>query len=141
MTSSSPAPGFAALGLISIALILGGCSAYDAAAHGRATSTSPNETAFTKAHPDTAPWLPVDAASITVVQSTREANTITIGYESATEPEGCETVTRTSAPTMDIDADVDVYAIDSVLRCDRWAVAHDGDRWVAWTPASEATQP
>ena len=40
---------------------------------------------------------------------------MTIRYDSASDPEGCETVPRSSAPTINIDSDIDVYSLDSVL--------------------------
>ena len=39
---------------------------------------------------------------------------------------------------MDVESDIDVYSIDSVLLCDDWAIAHEGNQWLAWTPATEA---
>jgi hypothetical protein len=138
MNTLSPAPGFAALGLVSIMLVLGGCSAYEATVHGRAETAHASATSLASEHPDVASWLPPDATSITVVNSTRAEDTTTISYDSDTAPDGCETVPRTSAPTMAVDADVDVYSTDSVLLCDTWAIAQDAGTWVAWTPATEA---
>lgn len=138
MNTTSPAPGLAALGLVSIVLILGGCTAYDAAAHGSVETNFTNATEFAREHSGIASWLPADAQAITAVDSTRAENTMTVRYDSATEPEGCEAVPRTSSPTMDVESDIDVYSIDSVLLCDDWAIAHEGNQWLAWTPATEA---
>ncbi len=126
------------MALASVVLVLGGCSAFDAAAHGSASASYDTASDFARENSTVASWLPLDAASITLVTSTRAEGTATIRYESTTSPDGCETAARTSAPTMDVETDLDIYGIDSVLVCDEWAVAGDGDEWVAWTPATEA---
>lgn len=138
MTSRASTPGISALGLVSIVLLLAGCSAFDATAHGSAETTYTGASGLAKEHPEVASWLPSDATSITVVDSTRADDTMTVGFDSASAPDGCEAAERQSAPTMSVDTDVDVYAVDSVLVCGDWALARDADHWVAWTPAVEA---
>lgn len=138
MSTQAGIPGLAGLGLVSIVLILAGCAAIDDVAHGSAQTTYPNVADFEKEHAETAGWVPSDARSVTLVSSTRADGVMTLAYESATAPDGCETVARQSSPTMSIDTEVDVYATSSVLLCGQWAVAHDGDQWLAWTPATEA---
>lgn len=138
MNITSPVPGFSALGMVSIVLLLAGCSAYDAAAHGRVQTSFTHETEFAQEHPDSATWLPADATSITVANSTRAEHTMTIRYDSTTTPVGCESAPRESSPTMGVYSGIDVYSIDSVLVCDGWAVAHGDGQWIAWIPATEA---
>lgn len=138
MSKQAGIPGLAGLGLVSIVLILAGCSAIDDVAHGSAQTTYTNAPAFEKDHADTAAWLPADATSVTLVSSTRADGVMTLAYESATAPEGCESVERQSSPTMSVETDVDVYAASSVLLCGQWAVAHEAGQWLAWTPATEA---
>ena len=138
MSKDTGIPGLAGLGLVSIVLILAGCSAIDDLAHGSSRVTSSNATAFAREHAGVADWLPADAMSVALVSSTRADDVMTLTYESETAPEGCETLPRQSAPTMSVDTDIDVYATPSVLVCGSWAVAHDADQWLAWTPATEA---
>lgn len=138
MNKESGIPGLAGLGLVSIVLILAGCSAVDDLAHGSAQTTYTNAAAFSKEHADAASWLPTDAMSITLVSSTRTEGVMTLAYESATAPMGCKSVPRQSSPTMSLDTNIDVYAISSVLLCGEWAVARDASQWLAWIPATEA---
>ena len=138
MSKDTGIPGLAGLGLVSIVLILAGCSAIDDVAHGSSRTTYSNATDFAREHSGVADWLPADARSVALVSSTRTDGVMTLAYESETAPEGCETLPRQSAPTMSIDTEVDVYATPSVLVCESWAVAHDADQWLAWTPATEA---
>jgi hypothetical protein len=130
--------GFAFLGMAAIVLIVSGCAAIDDVAHGKATTTYSSADELVAEHTDTDEWVPADAREIEVVSSTRAADTASILFRSDEGLTGCLETERLSAPTMNIDAGPDVYAIDEILLCDEWAVVEDDGVFYAWTPAIEA---
>ncbi|MDF2916992.1 hypothetical protein ACU6RU_04150 [Microbacterium sp. F1-18] len=133
-------PGAAVLGMAAILLALSGCAAVDSVAYGRAESTYATAKDLAQARGEAPAWLPADARDITRVVSTR-AEAESLLFSSADGLTGCEDVERLSAPTMEIAAGPDVYAIDRVTVCGEWAVAENDGTYYAWTPAEEAEQP
>ncbi|MBM3715093.1 MAG: hypothetical protein FJW64_05040 [Actinobacteria bacterium] len=132
-------PGSAVAGLAAIFLTTAGCALVNDVAYGMKQTTHANPVELAQERGTTLDWMPSDARSISRVASTREDGVESILFTSATAPTGCTETERMSAPTMSIDDAPDVYDIDEVFVCGRWAVAAGpGDAYVAWTPAAEA---
>lgn len=115
---------------------LTGCSAIGDQVHHRLTSH-----ADTRADVASPPeWLPADATDITSVSGTAGKDidsaprTVVFTSAAGVTVDGCTTVPRNSAPTVDVDGAPNAYKAESVLRCGGWSLFSKKDRWVAWTP-------
>lgn len=82
-------------------------------------------------------WMPSDATSIRLVETTREgAEDATVLLDSASDldPAICAPVDRLSAPSLSVEGAPDVYTLASVYACGEWSVAPAADGWYGWTP-------
>lgn len=82
-------------------------------------------------------WMPSDATSIRVVESTRQGATdATVLVDSASDldPALCAPVDRQSAPSLSIAGALDVYAVDTVYACGAWTIVPTPEGWYGWTP-------
>jgi hypothetical protein len=126
-----------AVGALALAAVsLTGCSAISDQAHHRLTSHA--DTRADLASPPE--WMPSDATDITSVSGTagKESDsapqTVVFTSSAGVTSDGCTTVPRSSAPTIDVDGAPDAYKTDSVLRCGSWSLSSKKHRWIAWTP-------
>lgn len=128
-----------ALAVVALALAatsLTGCSVIGDQAHHRSTSHA-DARADLASPPE---WMPSDATDITSVfgtagkESDSPPQTVVFTSSAGVTSDGCTTVPRNSAPTVDVDGAPDAYKADSVLRCGGWSLFSKKHRWVAWTP-------
>ncbi|MBO3664175.1 hypothetical protein [Microbacterium stercoris] len=82
-----------------------------------------------------APWVPADAETIRIRESLGgEPASLALVSASDLDPETCADVERRSAPTLAVEKTPDVYKIDRVFVCGKWAVVPTEDGWYGWTP-------
>jgi len=128
-----------ALAAASIALVaIPACSVVDEIVYQRHSSSFENVSALNDDGHIAFTWMPEDATSIRVLDSTREGVTDTsvVLVDSASEldPMICAAVDRQSGPSLSIDGAPDVYALDTVYACGNWTVAPAPGGWFGWTP-------
>lgn len=81
-----------------------------------------------------APWVPADAADITIRENVNAPAAI-LGFSSATPlDDSCVETKRQSGPAFAQDWVPDWTTQDSVFVCDEWAVMPTDDGYFAWTP-------
>lgn len=124
------------LGTVALGTVgLTGCSQIGDIAHKKQTSHADTRSDLGSA-PD---WLPSDAQDITTVVGTGGGKggaprTMTFQSAAGVDADGCTSVPRSSAPTMDVPGASAVYKAKTVVRCGDWSMTAKQDRWIAWTP-------
>ncbi len=116
---------------------LSGCAVIDELAYHQRSSSYEDLAAASESSPAHAEWVPDDARSIRITESTQPdaANAvILLTSSSALEPEVCTEVDRQSAPSYTLDGAPDVYKADTVFACGEWSVVPAEDGWLGWTP-------
>ncbi|NYE18421.1 hypothetical protein [Microbacterium immunditiarum] len=119
------------------ALALSGCAVIDELAYHQRSSSYEDLAAAPDSSPAHAAWVPDDAHSIRITESTQPdaANAVVLVTSSSPlDPELCAEVDRQSAPSYAVDGAPDVYRADTVFACGEWSVVSSEDGWFGWTP-------
>jgi len=101
------------------ALALSGCAVIDELAHHQRSSSYEDLAAAPESSPARAEWIPDDARSIRITESTRPdaAAVVLVTSSSSLDPGVCTEASRQSAPSYAIDGAPDVYTFDTVFAC------------------------
>ncbi|HWL78595.1 hypothetical protein [Microbacterium sp.] len=119
------------------AFALSGCAVIDELAYHQRSSSYEDLAATPESSPAHAAWVPDDARSIRITESTRPdaANAaMLLTSSSSLDPDVCTEVDRKSGPSYGIDGAPDVYRIDTVYACGEWSVVPSEHGWFGWTP-------
>lgn len=136
----------ALLAAVSIAaLALPACSVVEEVAYQRHASTFDDAGALRDAGGLDPAWIPADATSLQVLESTRDGAadaSVLLDSDAELDSAICAPVDRQSAPSLGIEGAPDVYAIDSAYACGEWTVTATDSGWYGWTPGhpDEAAQ-
>jgi hypothetical protein len=131
--------------LLSLLILpLAGCSAIIDVLHSESESRFDDGAALFDSgaiNPNDAPWLPTDATSIMLRQSTKSdaPSTAVIGFTSDSDLLGCETTQRLSLPAYAVSwgpSDDVLAAADTVSSCGDWVFMRTLDGWFGWTPSA-----
>ncbi|HET6299990.1 hypothetical protein [Microbacterium sp.] len=119
------------------AFTLSGCAVIDELAYHQRSSSYEEVAAAPESSPAHAEWVPDDARSIRITESTRPDATTTamlLTSSSSLDPQVCTEVDRQSGPSYGIEGAPDVYKIDTVFACGEWSVVPSDEGWFGWTP-------
>ncbi|MCR2762540.1 hypothetical protein NQ152_03345 [Microbacterium sp. zg.B48] len=138
MPAHRAAKSFLALATAVVALLaVPACSVVDEIAYQRHSTSFEDVSQMNEDGALQLKWMPSDATSIRLVESTREGATdATVLVDSASDldPAVCAPVDRQSAPSLSIAGAPDVYAVDTVYACGKWTIVPTRGGWYGWTP-------